>query len=150
MTSPDILDLDLSYCEIDDASVKHIAEVLIKDHKLEHLRLNDNKIRDLAAEYITEALTFNKYLKFINLDSNKIKLSGALTFVELILNCAEYSSLESVDLSWNCIEAPELEDRYLLSDAIQNDYGISFNLIPQIRDINISGDDMVPPLSSQM
>jgi Ran GTPase-activating protein (RanGAP) involved in mRNA processing and transport len=92
--NPDITELDLMYCDIDDNGARTLAEAL-KDYRfITELDLRQNKISDDGAIALAEALyNNNHHLKTLRLGRNHIGDNGAMSFIPYIY---ESRSLEKL------------------------------------------------------
>ncbi|CAH8522932.1 unnamed protein product [Heterobilharzia americana] len=90
--------LDLSGCELGDASCSMLAEILKMNRVLQYLNLARNQFSSDGAELLGDAISSNDNLYEINLSWNSITGPGALCIAR---GLKENIRIKICDLSWN-------------------------------------------------
>ncbi|XP_072307423.1 leucine-rich repeat-containing protein 34 [Eucyclogobius newberryi] len=84
LNTTDVTALDLSYNNITDKGVKHLAELLQGENSLRSLDLTFNDIGESGAQLLSQSLQSNTTLLSLTLSGNKVKNVGAMRLADLL------------------------------------------------------------------
>jgi Ran GTPase-activating protein (RanGAP) involved in mRNA processing and transport len=77
-----IVNLDLSFNEMNVESCENFATCLIENQSIETLNLSSNSISKKGSEFLSKALEKNQYLKSLNISSNFISVVGISNYLK--------------------------------------------------------------------
>ena len=134
-TNDTLQDLHLGYNPIGDKGATAFAEVLWTNHILVELNLEECNIGSDGAYQLASALCTNDKLQSLHLDYNAIGIKGATTFAEMFV---KNKSLKVLDLSNNPICDEGIQN---LIDSIIHNATAEKLLLPKSSTVSGSGAD---------
>jgi hypothetical protein len=93
----DLIELDLSYCELNDKSLAILATIISNNPKLKLLNLSRCQLDAQRLSLITSTLQQHKNLDTLFLDNNRLGIEG----VQLLIPVLQQNYIKNLDLAYN-------------------------------------------------
>ncbi|CAH1645834.1 unnamed protein product [Spodoptera littoralis] len=120
--------LDLSYNQIGDEGMEHIAKAVFYGLEIKNINLSYNNITGKGVMMLAEPFETNNKFTHINLSWNKVFTPGSYAF---LLKLSESTCLQELNLSWNSLSGARLS--LALKEIL---------LCPLLRDLNLSNNKL--------